>query len=54
MCDRGGAGVCDRVGLVGMEGVVGREDIDADLECMELNRERGEAAAAEAELLALE
>jgi hypothetical protein len=62
VCDRGGtfagvcdlgAGVCERTGLAGTEGVVGREDIEADLECMELNRDKGDAAAAaaEAELL---
>lgn len=41
-CD--GAGVCDLVGVMGVAGVDGREDIEADLECMELNRDRGDCA----------
>lgn len=43
VCDLGGAGVCERVGERGVAGVVGREDMDADLVCIALNRERGDA-----------
>lgn len=53
VCDRGGAdlggglaeesaGVWERVGDSEAAGVVGREDIETDLECIELNRETGE------------
>ena len=35
--------MCDLVGVMGVAGVDGREDIEADLECMELNRDRGDA-----------
>jgi len=41
-CD--GAGVWDLVGEMGVAGVDGREDMEADLECMELNRDRGDCA----------
>lgn len=34
--------MCDLVGVTGVAGVVGREDIEADLECIELNRDRGD------------
>lgn len=37
-----GAGVCDLVGVTGVAGVVGREDIEADLVCIELNRDKGD------------
>jgi hypothetical protein len=36
--------VCDLVGVIGVAGVDGREDMEADLECMELNRDRGDCA----------
>lgn len=36
--------MCDLVGVIGVAGVDGREDIEADLECMELNRDRGDCA----------
>jgi len=44
VCDRGGgtAGVWDRAGGVGVAGVEGRDDMEADLTCVELNRERGD------------
>ena len=55
VCDRGAgvwdlggwlaedrAGVWERVGDSDAAGVVGREDIETDLECIELNREIGE------------
>jgi hypothetical protein len=34
--------VCDLVGVTGIAGVDGRGDMEADLECMELNRDRGD------------
>ena len=36
--------MCDLVGLMGVAGVDGREDMEADLECMELNRDKGDCA----------
>ena len=36
--------MCDLVGDKVVAGVDGREDIEADLECMELNRDRGDCA----------
>jgi len=36
--------VCDLVEVIGVAGVDGREDMEADLECMELNRDRGDCA----------
>jgi len=49
VCDLGGGlteegevGGWERVGDKGVAGVVGREDIEADLACIELNRESGE------------
>ena len=36
--------MCDLVGDMGVAGVVGREDMEADLECMELNRDKGDCA----------
>ena len=38
------AGVWDLVGDMGVAGVDGRDDMEADLECMELNRDRGDCA----------
>lgn len=36
--------MCDLVGVTGVAGVVGREDIEEDLECIELNRDNGDCA----------
>jgi len=42
LAEETGAGVWERVGDNDPAGVVGREDIETDLECIELNREIGE------------
>jgi hypothetical protein len=44
VCERGGAGVWDRVGDTGVAGVEGRDDMEADRPCMEVNREIGVVA----------